>query len=190
MPNLRQRRHVDTRIDLVAAAFGLFAERGYGEISMDDIAKAAGVSRSTAYRRFPSKEDVVLEVAKRWLDAFDTAADDLSSDTPLTEAIAQATRAVATHIDDNMEIARASYAILEQAPTLKVSGIATTEWASRMVALIERHGDVDRETAAVIAGAYLGALDAMMVHWASTGDRESVVAATRRVIDLLRPVLR
>jgi len=38
----------------------LLAQRGYGEITMDDLAAAAGVSKSTIYQRFQSKENVVL----------------------------------------------------------------------------------------------------------------------------------
>ncbi|HEX5812438.1 MAG TPA: TetR family transcriptional regulator, partial [Pseudonocardia sp.] len=38
----------------------LFRDRGYAATTVDDIAAAAEVSRSTFFRYFPSKEDVVL----------------------------------------------------------------------------------------------------------------------------------
>lgn len=45
---------------VVAAALRLFDERGFEATTMDDIAVAAGVSRSTLFRRFGSKDDVLF----------------------------------------------------------------------------------------------------------------------------------
>ena len=190
MANLRQRRHEQIRREIVDAAFGLFRAHGYANVTVSDIAEAAGVSRSTAYRRFATKDDVILDVPRRWLDAFDAAANELPDDAGIDEAIETTTLAVAAHIDDNIEIVMEAYAVLEQAPALQVSGVATTQWRARMVALLERHGNRDAETNEILAGAYLGAIDAVMFHWVAAGGRESVVSAIRRLNDHLRPLLR
>ena len=67
MPNLTERRHEQTRTEIADAAVRLFLERGFTETTMDDVAAAAGVSRRTAYRHFPSKDDLVFEQPRRWL---------------------------------------------------------------------------------------------------------------------------
>lgn len=191
MAGLRERRHRETRAAIVDAAFALFLERGFTEVTMEEIATAAGVSRSTAYRRFPTKEDVVLEVPRRWLYAFDTAFAQLPDDTPLREATRITCRAVAAHIDRDHATVLAAYAVLEQVPSLQSSAITTGAWLQRIAAMIEGFGpdDIEPTTSGVVAGAYLGALDAMMQLWATSGGVGTVIEATERLVDRLEPIL-
>ncbi|TCO59859.1 TetR/AcrR family transcriptional regulator [Actinocrispum wychmicini] len=48
------------RLKVLAAAETLFAERGASTVTMDDIAKAAGVGRGTLYRRYPDRAAIAL----------------------------------------------------------------------------------------------------------------------------------
>jgi hypothetical protein len=45
---------------LAAAAFALFNEHGYEQATVDDIAERAGVGRTTFFRHYRSKEDVIF----------------------------------------------------------------------------------------------------------------------------------
>ena len=186
---LRERRHAQTRADIVDAAFALFAERGFAAVTMEEVARAAGVSRSTAYRRFPTKEDIVLDVPGEWLTAFDDAVAELPADASLRDAVELGALAVATHIDANLDRVRAAYAILDEAPELNVTGVGGSDWLKRVAGLARDLGGHDDEAAKVIAGAVMGAIDAMMFHWAATGGTTPVVDATRKVLDRLRPLL-
>ena len=47
----------------MAATRRLLTDVGYDQVSMESIARAAGVSRPTVYRRWPSKAHVVFEAA-------------------------------------------------------------------------------------------------------------------------------
>ncbi len=50
---------------ILEAARGEFEDNGIRRTGVDDVAKRAGVSRSTLYRRFPNKEALLLGVAER-----------------------------------------------------------------------------------------------------------------------------
>ncbi|GAA2059448.1 TetR/AcrR family transcriptional regulator [Williamsia deligens] len=51
--------------EIVSAAEAEFTSVGVRRASLDEIARAARVSRSTLYRRFPGKEDLLVAVVQR-----------------------------------------------------------------------------------------------------------------------------
>jgi AcrR family transcriptional regulator len=56
---LRERKKQQTRQLLEQTARRLFAERGFEQVSVVEIARAADVSEATVYNYFPTKEDLV-----------------------------------------------------------------------------------------------------------------------------------
>jgi TetR/AcrR family transcriptional regulator of autoinduction and epiphytic fitness len=54
-----------SREAIVDAAARLFLERGFGSVSMDELAMAAGVARRTLYNQFASKEKIFREMLLR-----------------------------------------------------------------------------------------------------------------------------
>jgi TetR/AcrR family transcriptional regulator, regulator of autoinduction and epiphytic fitness len=54
-----------SREAIVEAAERLFLERGFGSVSMDELAEAAGVARRTLYNQFASKEEIFREMLLR-----------------------------------------------------------------------------------------------------------------------------
>src|SRR5690349_22549617 len=57
---LRERTRRAVRAELANVALRLFAERGYEKTTVDDIARAAGLTKRSFFRYFPSKEDAAF----------------------------------------------------------------------------------------------------------------------------------
>jgi AcrR family transcriptional regulator len=59
VPGLRERKKQETRQLLADTARRLFAERGFEQVSVAEIAREANVSEATVFNYFPTKEDLV-----------------------------------------------------------------------------------------------------------------------------------
>ena len=63
----RERRKEARPGELLQAALELFVEKGYAGTKIEDIARAAGVTRGTPYLYFSSKEDIFKAVIRELL---------------------------------------------------------------------------------------------------------------------------
>jgi AcrR family transcriptional regulator len=71
---------------LVAAGVALFRERGYADVSIDDVCRAAEIAKGSFYRHFASKEELFFATAE---ESVRRAAADLVADaatTPVAES--------------------------------------------------------------------------------------------------------
>lgn len=59
-----QRRKADRPQEILAAALQLFVEKGFAATKMEDIARAAGVTKGTPYLYFANKEDIFAAVIR------------------------------------------------------------------------------------------------------------------------------
>lgn len=60
----RQSAALKTKQKIVEAGEKLIAEKGFDNVSVEDITRASGVAKGTFYTYFKRKEDVVLEISK------------------------------------------------------------------------------------------------------------------------------
>ncbi|WP_141577900.1 TetR/AcrR family transcriptional regulator [Actinomadura sp. WMMA1423] len=91
---------LDTRI--LDAALAEFETYGLRRVSVEDVAKRAGVARTTIYRRFTNKEQllqaVILRECRRFLTAIAEATEDLDSpEDAVVEGFVVGLRSARTH---------------------------------------------------------------------------------------------
>jgi len=108
---------------VVAAALELFEGQGFEATSVEQIAQAAGVSRSTFFRQFGGKEDVVfadhevlLDELREWL---------AKGHRDPWVAVCQASERVFRHFAANPEVARRRHRVVRQVPALREREIVT-----------------------------------------------------------------
>lgn len=83
-PDRRERRKQRTRLAIRTAALDLFAERGYRDTTISDIAERADVAPRTVTLHFPTKEELLFDVEPF---ALDELTDRLSSRRPDESAL-------------------------------------------------------------------------------------------------------
>ncbi|KAA5826065.1 TetR/AcrR family transcriptional regulator [Saccharopolyspora hirsuta] len=64
---LRDRRKRQTRQEISDIATRLFTERGFEDVTIAQVAAAAGVAKMTVTNHFPRKEDLVLDIHEEFV---------------------------------------------------------------------------------------------------------------------------
>jgi AcrR family transcriptional regulator len=114
----------DARTRLTTAAFDLFAEQGFEQTTVDQIAAHAGVGRTTFFRMFASKEAVLLPDHDRLLSAVDARLRSASSTTAKL-ALTEGVTVVLDHYLTEGDIARQRYALTRSVPALRAAETAS-----------------------------------------------------------------
>jgi AcrR family transcriptional regulator len=111
-------------LDPMAAAIGVFTRQGYDSTSVDDLADAVELSRSTFFRRYGSKEDVVFADHELLLDRVESYL--ASSSLEPLQAVCAAGRMVFEHHVDRRDVSVARFALLHNVPALRDRELITS----------------------------------------------------------------
>jgi AcrR family transcriptional regulator len=130
---------------LAAAAFSLFDEHGYEQTTVDDITERAGLGRTTFFRYYRSKDDVIFPDHDQLLQRIGERLRTSSHGTALA-AVSDAVRLVLLHYLEEGELAIRRYALTSRVPALR----------DREIASVARYQRLFRE---FIAGWLAGGID-------------------------------
>ncbi|MFD3325655.1 TetR/AcrR family transcriptional regulator [Streptomyces sp. NPDC058701] len=188
-PSLTERRREATRYEIAEAAAALFGERGYEATTVDDIARAAGISLRTFYRYCPTKEDALTPVLTAGVVELVEQLALRPAEEPVTQAV-QAAFSAST--------AGARYAQARTVRLIRVMGgvpAIRMRWLAAARAMQDRLAPVlaartgrpasDLETR-LLAAVLIDAVTVALEHWAAGNGSEPLTDVSARALALLR----
>jgi TetR/AcrR family transcriptional regulator, mexJK operon transcriptional repressor len=99
----------DTRDDILAAAIAVFFRHGLHRVTVEDVAREAGVSRQTVYTRFGNKERLFVAAARHLFEeAHDKAREALAGPGDLWDRVQAAFEA--SNVSHVRELSRSDHA--------------------------------------------------------------------------------
>jgi AcrR family transcriptional regulator len=160
----------ETAARLREAAYALFEQQGYAATTVDQIAARAGVGRSTFFRAFGSKEDVIFPDHDALVARVAARLATLGSDPGAAPIGAtEAARIVLEHYLAEGDLARARYRLTATVPTLRDREVSSTTGYRRLFrdALRTWTGEEpgDDLRAEVIAGSIVTAHNHVLRRW-------------------------
>jgi AcrR family transcriptional regulator len=174
--------------DPMAAAIEVFTRRGYDATSVDDLAEAVELSRSTFFRRFGSKEDVVFADHELLLGRVEASL--ATSTLPPLEAVCAAGRKVFEHHVDRRDVSVARFGLLHDVPALRDRELITSHRYERAFTQYLRTAlpdTVDREYVSVAFSAAAVALhNAILRRWLFDPDTDLAAQLRSQLRSLTR----
>ncbi len=175
-----------TEARILTAALGLIGRRGVRRLGMQEIAEAAGVSRGTLYRYFPSRDHVLAAAADFDEQRFSAGADDVLASVTAPEQrisafLAYAFEFIRSHSARSLFESEPGFVLsylLDHLPALRAELIRRLGDALDVVPAVRR-GDLDREQLA----------DVMVRLFASSwiipeSDERTLVRSINRILEI------
>ncbi|MEY9941247.1 TetR/AcrR family transcriptional regulator [Streptacidiphilus sp. MAP5-3] len=132
----------DARQRLVVAALGLFAEQGYDDTTVAQISERAGLTRSTFFRHFTDKREILTTGQKALSRLLAEGIDAAPADaTPMTAVAAGLERASGEMTSFNRELSPLLHAAVEANEELQErNALKSIGMAAAMVDALQRRG--------------------------------------------------
>lgn len=189
--NRRERKKLATRAALEQAALRLFAEKGYEQTTVEEIADAADVAVRTFFRYFSSKQDVFF--GDVGLDRVNRLRTELAA-RPRDESILASLRAVLDAVDisapdEQRQVMLRLRLMGRRQPSLLAAYLQLNEELRRVVAdfVAERTGlSVEHDAYPLtVASAAVASWDVAVRVWTATDGRRSLRSLRREAFDAL-----
>lgn len=185
------RRRSTTRADITDVALDLFASSGFDDVSVDDVARAAGIARRSLFRYYPSKNAIPWGDFDAHLDRLRELLDGIGPDVAVSDALRAALLTFNTF--DASETARHRMRmriILETTELQAYSMTMYAGWRQVIAAFVAARRDArpDDPVAQTVAWTMLGVALSAYERWLAD-PHVALIDALGEAFDVIRPGL-
>src|SRR4051812_39371256 len=196
VPTLSAARPADStrsekREAILRAAIDVFAERGFFNAQVADVARAAGVAAGTVYLYFRGKDDLLVSIFERTMRA--AIADGRACVAPLSDPIAQLREIARVHLDRmgrDRSLAVVFQVELRQSTKFmeRFSSTLLREYLGIIRGIIaagQASGVFRKELNATLAAKlFFGGLDEMATNWILSRRKYALAAQADEIVDI------
>jgi AcrR family transcriptional regulator len=141
---LRERKKERTRQDLMRSALRLFADRGFDQVTVEEIAADCEVSPRTFFRYFSSKEDVLFAQTHQSLERLIETLQLQPSDLPPLEALRLAMRTLSDDYLEDKEAVVLRHQIMSATPALRTRAAERQQgWEAEVIDKLRQGGQIE-----------------------------------------------
>ena len=184
---LRARARLAMRTEIAETAFALFLARGFEQTTVDEIAEAAGLSRRSFFRYFPTKEDAVLGLLYDLGEELAAAVAARPAAEPPWTALRAACAVLLTPMLHRADEAMALLRLINDTPSLRARHQDKQDrWRSLLLDALQARA-VPRLEADVLASTALALFDVVCRHWLCADPSADIATLMNQAFDLLAP---
>ena len=188
---LRQRKKQAAMRHIQHTAFALFEEKGFDNVTVEQVAEAADVSQSSIYRYFGTKEGLVFR--DEYDDTvFGTILAELESGVTILDALNKGVGGVIEehfHHDRDITLARTKLWASHEGIRVAV-GLYLTKLSERVVEAVVTGGRYDEMEARFIVAALVNGMLSAILSWQQDGASRSLEEYMDRGLSALARVFR
>jgi AcrR family transcriptional regulator len=180
------------RSEILDAAMACFADHGYHETSIDDIAAHSGLSKGAIYHHFDSKREILASLFEAWADQLIERWEVISHDSDPLEALSRSAQAAFTVADQAQPLVRASLELLahaarEEDMRLRLAGVysAARDHCSALLLNAQEQGLIHEVQAESVASALIAMFEGLFILKIMDPDRVDVSAAWEQGVSAL-----
>jgi AcrR family transcriptional regulator len=187
--SLRDRTRRAVRAEIAETAAALFAERGFDETTVEDIARAVGMTKRSFFRYFPTKEDAVFAGTEVVVEQVVADLEARPAGEDPWDCLHQVLRRWQERIySSGAELA--GQRLIESTPALRARLHQKRElWRQAARNVLVSRGRLDEFSADLLTNAATAVLDSVGREWIRTDGRADRAELLDRGFAALRPAL-
>lgn len=189
-PTLRDLTRESVRARIADVAIDLFAEHGFDQVTVEQVAAAVGISARSFNRYFPTKEDAVVGDATRWGAVVRDAVAARPGDEPTWDSLQAAYTTLLEHGGTRDARQKRVMRVLNSTPSLRARNLEKhLTWARLLAPVIaDRLGGNDAHLRAdVLVQASLTCFDIALTSWANEDETRSPTQLLAITFATLKP---